>query len=55
MTNEENELYEKEKIPFFERYIILSDIFVSNQGHSKNNIIILFFIFKLFLVFFLLN
>ena len=47
MTNEEIELYEKEKIPFFERYIILSDIFVSNQGHSKNNIIIYLSIFYL--------
>ena len=39
MSDEEIETYEKEKLTFFERYILLSDIFVSNQGKSKIEII----------------
>ena len=39
MSDEEIETYEKDKLTFFERYILLSDIFLSNQGKSKIEII----------------
>ena len=47
MTDEEIQLYEKDDLPLFERYIILSDIFVSNQGNSRIEILLYLSIFYL--------
>ena len=35
MSDDDIELYEGDELTFFERFIILSDIFVTNQSNSK--------------------
>ena len=35
MSEDEIELYEGDELSFFERFIILSDIFVTNQSNSR--------------------
>ena len=35
MSNDEIELYEGDELSYFERFVILSDIFVTNQSNSK--------------------